>query len=73
MKRLLSMSMAIFVTALLSAPAMASVKAPTQEKEKGGQPTVSKVPKAQIETVNKRKEAKKQRDEKLKIRAKNAK
>ena len=76
MKRVSLMAIALLVSALLSAPTQASVKKPTENPAQGTDPKMnagSKVPKAQIYTVNKRREAKKQRDEKLKVRAKNVK
>lgn len=74
MKRISAMAITLFVSALFVAPAIASDTDPTQPnkaQKKEQRQTVGKVSKAQIETMNKRKEAKKQRDEKLKIRDEN--
>lgn len=73
MKRISAMAITLFVSALFVAPAMASDTDPTPNKaqKKEQRQTAGKVSKAQIDAMNKRKEAKKQRDEKLKIRNEN--
>lgn len=72
MKRQVTLLIALLVSALLAVPAMAAdQEVPKQNapaKGKGKQTTASKVPKAQLDTVKKREEARKKRDEKLKIR-----
>ena len=61
---------AIALTGFLAAPVSAEVPQPKPKPQQGQ--VVSKVPQKQQQLVKKRENAKKQRDQKLKIRQKNA-